>query len=69
MDLLTSSGSLVTPVALGKAVATWAAWRPFGGVDNGRFAASMHCACMDVVSEGAQMFWLGARGGEKKCPW
>ena len=41
MDLWTSSGSSVTAVAAGKAVGTWAAQRPFGGVNNGQFAASM----------------------------
>jgi len=41
MDLLTSSGSLVTAAATGKAVRIWAAQRPFGGINNGRFAASM----------------------------
>ena len=81
MDLLTSSASSVTAAAAGKAVETWAARRPFGGVDNGRFAASMgtvgrggrirrshrHCgALMGVVGEGAQGFWLGARGGGEK---
>ena len=68
--------------AVGKAVGTWAARRPFGGVDNGRFAASMgtvlgrggriwrshrhYCARMGVVGEGAQRFWSGARGGGEK---
>jgi len=81
MDLLTSSGSSVTAAAAGKAVGTWAARRPFGGVDNGRFAASMGtvgrggrirrshrhcCALMGVVGEGAQGFWSGARGGGEK---
>ena len=81
MDLLTSSGSSVTVAAAGKAVGTWAARRPFGGVDNGRFAVSMgtvgrggrirryyrhRCSCMGVVGEGAQRFWLGARGGGEK---
>jgi len=82
MDLLTSSGSSVTAAAAGKAVRTWAARRPFGGVNNGRFAASMgtvgrggrirrshrhYCARMGVVGEGAQGFWSGARGaGGKK---
>ena len=81
MDLLTSSGSSVTAAAVGKAVGTWAAWRPFGGVDNGRFAASLgtvgrggriwrshchYCACMGVVGEGAQGFWSGGRGGGRK---
>ena len=82
MDLLTSSGSSVTVAAAGKAVRTWAAQRPFGGVDKGRFAASMgtvgrggrvwhyhchYCACMGVVSEGAQgISWSGARGGGEK---
>ena len=41
MDLFTSSGSSVTAEAAGKAVGTWAAQRPFGEVDNGRFAVSM----------------------------
>ena len=78
MDLLTSSGSSVTAAAAGKAVGTWAARRPFGGVDNGRFAASMgtvgrggriwrshrhYGTFMGVVGEGAQGFWSGARGG------
>ena len=81
MDLLTSSGSSVTAAAAGKAVRTWAAQRPFGGVNNGRFAASMgtvgrggqircfhrhYCARMGVVGEGAQGFWSGARGGGEK---
>ena len=81
MDLLTSSGSLVTTAAVRKAVGTWLAWRPFGGVDNGQFAASMgtvgrggrirrshchYCACMGVIGEGAQGFWSGARGGGEK---
>ena len=81
MDLLPSSGSLVTAAAAGKAVVTWAARRPFGGVDNGRFAASMgtigrsgqirrsnrhYCARMGVVGEGLQRFWSGARGGGRK---
>ena len=83
MGLLTSSSSWVTMAAAGKAVGTWAARRPFGGVDNGQFAALMgtvgcggqiwrshhhYCARMGVVGEGAQGFWSGARGGEKKCP-
>jgi hypothetical protein len=82
MDLLTSSGSLVTTAAAGKAVGTWAARRPFGGVDNGRFAASMgtvlgrggrirrshrhYCARMGVVGEGLQRFGSGASGGGRK---
>ena len=76
MDLLTSSSSSV-----GKAVGTWAARMPFGGVDNGRFAVPIGtvgrggqirryhrhcCARMGVVGERAQGFWSGAReGGEK----
>jgi len=75
MDLLTSSGSS------GKAVETWEARRPFGGVNNGRFAALMgifgrggrvrrshrhYCARMGVVGEGAQGFWSGVRGGGEK---
>ena len=84
MDLLTSSGSSVTAAAAGKAVGTWAARRPFWGVNNGRFAASMgtvgrggrvrrshrhYCPLMvGDVGEGVQGFWSGARGGEKKCP-
>jgi len=54
MDLLTLSGSSVTAVAAGKAVGTWAVQRPFGGVDNGQFPASMGtvgCARMGVVSD------------------
>ena len=81
MDLLTSSASSVTAAAVGKAVGTWAAWRPFGGVDSGQFAASMGtvgrggrirrshhhcCALMGVVGEGVQGFWSGARGGGEK---
>jgi hypothetical protein len=81
MDLLTSSGSSVTAAAAEKAVGTWAARRPFGQVDNGRFAASMGtigrggrlwcshhhcCTCMGVFGEGAQGFWSGARGGGEK---
>ena len=81
MDLLTLSGSLFTVAAAGKAVGTCAARRPFGGVDNGQFAASMgtvgcsgqirrshhhYCARMGVVGEGAQGFWSGARGGGRK---
>ena len=81
MDLLTSSGSSVTVAAAGKAVGTWAARRPFGGVDNGRIAVSMgtvgrggrirrshchRCSRMGVVGEGAQGFWSGARGGGEK---
>jgi hypothetical protein len=81
MDLFTSSGSSVTAEAAGKAVGTWAARRPFGEVDNGRFAVSMgtvgrsgqtrrshhhYCACMGVIGEGAQGFWSGARGGGEK---
>jgi len=31
MELLALSGSSVTAAAAGKAVGTWAAWRPFGG--------------------------------------
>jgi hypothetical protein len=69
MDLLTSSGSSVPAAAAGKAVGTWATRRPFGGVDNGRFAASMgtvgrgdqirrcrcrECAPMCVVVEGTR---------------
>ena len=76
MDLLTSSGSSVTAVAVGKAVGTWAARRPFGGVDNGRFAALMgtvgrggqirqfhrHVVVrMGDFNEWAQRFWLGSR--------
>ena len=76
MDLLTSSSSSV-----GKAVGTWAARMPFGGVDNGRFAVPIgtvgrggrvwrshhhYCARMGVVGEGAQGFWSGARGGGRK---
>ena len=79
MDLLTSSGSLVTTAAAGKAVGTWAARRPFGGVDNGRFAASMgtvlgrggrirrshhhYCARMGVVSE---RVLVRSKGGVRK---
>jgi len=81
MDLLTSSGSSVTKAAVGKAVGTWAAWRPLGGVNYGQFAASMgtvgrggqiwrshhhYCARMGVIGEGAQGFWSGARGGGEK---
>ena len=81
MDLLTSSGSSVTAAAAGKAVGTGAARRPFGGVDNGRFAVSMgtvgrggqiwrsrrhRCARMGDVGEGAQECWSGARGGGEK---
>ncbi len=81
MDLLTSSGSSVTAAAAGKAVGTWVARRPFGGVDNGQFSASMgtvrrggriwrshrHCdALMGVVGEGAQEYWSGVRGGGRK---
>ena len=81
MDLLTLSGSSVTAVAAGKAVGTWVARRPFGGTDNGQFAASMGtvgrggrirrshrhlCTRMGVVGEGAQGFWSGARGGGRK---
>ena len=81
MDLLTLSGSLFTVAAAGKAVGTCAARRPFGGVDNGQFAASMgtvgrsgqvlrshrhYCAHMGVLGEGAQGFWPGARGGGRK---
>ena len=72
--LLTSSGSFVTAVAAGKAVGTWAARRPFGGVNNCQFAPLMGtvggggrvCALMGVVGEGAQGLWLGARGGGEK---
>jgi hypothetical protein len=82
MDLLTLSGSSVTAAAAGKAVGTWAARRPFGGVDSGRFAASMgtvgrggrvwrshhhYCARMGGDGEGALGFWLGVRGGGGKC--
>ncbi len=81
MDLLTSSASSVTAAAAGKAVETWAAQRPFGGIDNGRFAALMgtvgrggriwrshrhYGTFMGVVGEGAQGFWSGARGGGRK---
>jgi hypothetical protein len=88
VDLLTPSGSSVTTAAAGKAVRVrpWAAQRPFGGVDNSRFAASMgtvgrgagrircshrhYSAHMGmgvvVFGEGAQRFWLGARGGGEK---
>ena len=42
MGLLILSSSLVTAEAVvGKAVGTWSARRPFGGVGNGRFAASI----------------------------
>ena len=59
---------------MGSAEAIW-------GVDNGRFAASMgtvgrgcrvwcshhhYCTSVGVVGEGAQGFWLGARGGGRK---
>ena len=75
------SGSSVTTAAVGKAAGTWAARRPFGRVDNGRFAVSMGtigragqiwrshlhcCAPMGVGGEGAQGFWSGARGGGEK---
>jgi hypothetical protein len=68
-------------VAAGKAVGTWAAQRPFAGVDNGRFAVSMgtferggqtrrshhhYCAPLGVVGEGGQGFWSGAKGGGEK---
>ena len=58
-----------------------AAWRQFGGVANGRFAVLMDtfgsndqiwqfhhhgCTCIGVVSERAQGFWSGARGGGEK---
>ena len=81
MDLFTSSGSSVTAVAAGKAVGTWAAQKPIGGVDNSRFAASMgtiarggrtrhshrhYCAHMGVVSERAQGFCSGARRGGRQ---
>ena len=81
MDLLTSSGSSVTAAATGKAVRIWAAQRPFGGINNGQFAASMgtvghggqvwhshghYCAQMGVVGEGAQGFLSGVRGGGRK---
>ena len=49
MDLLTSSGSSVTAAAAGKAVGTWAARRPFGGVDNGRFL--LQWAPLDAVAK------------------
>jgi hypothetical protein len=77
MDLLTLFGSSVAAAAAGKAVGTWAVWRPFGGVDNVQFSASTgtvgrggrvqrshhrhYCAHMGVVGEGAQGFWSGAR--------
>ena len=82
MDLLTSSGTSVTPAAAGKAVGTWAARRPFGEVDNSRLAVLMgtvgrggriqcsgchYCARVGVVGEGAQGFWSGARGGGEKA--
>ena len=41
MDLLASFGSSVLVAAARKAVRTWAAWRQFGGVANGPFAASV----------------------------
>jgi hypothetical protein len=83
MDLLTSSGSSVTAAAAGKAVGTWAAWRPFGGVDNGRFL--LQWAPLDAVAEfsaptitlvlslvfsvrGHNGFGREQEGGEKKCP-
>jgi hypothetical protein len=82
MDLLTSSGSSVTIAsAAGKVVGSWAVRRPFGGVNNGRFAVSMGTvgrggrirrsrrhvvARMGVVGEGAQGFWSRARGGGEK---
>ena len=77
MDLLTSSGSSVTATAAGKAVRTWVARRPFGGVNNGRFSASMgtvgrggqvrrshrhYCAHMGVVD---RVLVGSKRGGEK----
>ena len=49
MDQLTSSGSSVTAAAVGKAVGTCAARRPFGGVDNGQFAALM--GTLDAVAK------------------
>jgi hypothetical protein len=82
MDLLTLFGSSVTAAAVGKAVRTWAARRPFGGVDNVQFSVSTgtvgrggrvrrshrrhYCARMGVVGEGSQGFWSGARGGGEK---
>jgi len=85
MDLLASSGSLVTVMAAGKAVGTWAAPRPFGGVPDGGFAASVdtvgssdrircshhHGATrMGVVGERVQGFrWSGAIGGGGKVSW
>ena len=83
MDILTSSGSSVTvatAATAGKAVGTWATQRPFGGVDNGSFAALMgtvgrggqvrrshrhYCARMGVVD---RVLVGSKRGGEKKCP-
>jgi hypothetical protein len=41
MGLLTSSSSSVAAAAARKAVGTWAARRPFGGVDDCQFAALM----------------------------
>ena len=81
MDLFTSSGSSITAAAAEKAVETWAVRRPFGGVDNGQFAASMgtvvcggqtrrshhHCYTrMCVVGEGAtRVLVRSERGGRK----
>jgi hypothetical protein len=81
MDLLTSSASSVTAAAVGKAVGAWVARRPFGGVDNGRFAASMGtvgrggqirrshrhcCALVGVIGEGTQGFLVGSKRGGRK---
>ena len=48
---MASSGSSVPAAVAGKAVGTWAVRRQFGGVDDGRFAASM-----GTVGSGG-LFW------------
>jgi hypothetical protein len=49
MDLLTLFGSSVAAAAAGKAVGTWAVWRPFGGSTT--FNSLRRRARLDAVAE------------------
>jgi len=84
IDLLTSSGISVTAAASGKAVGTWAAWRPFGGGST-TVVLLRRWEPLDTVAEfgaptvtivlawvlsvrGHKGFGWEREGREKKCP-
>ena len=83
MGLLTSSGSLVTTTAAGKAVGTWAVRMPFGGsteVDLWcRWAPLVAVTEFEDSATTVVLSWVLSvrghkgfgreRGGEKKCPY